>query len=165
MPIINNVSLAWVKCDPEAPVQYKGQGPYKWSVQVSTGDKKVSESWTKEFGMKMTPFEGSDGKIQYKTTLSAYAYAKDDGSGTTKKNRAITVMLMNGDLIDPNTIGNGSIGNVSFYLSEDKETRRLKGIQVRKLIKYEGSSDDKFELSDDFEIIESQSANSEEDPF
>jgi len=167
MPILNNVTLAWVQCDPERPRQYKGTGPFKWSVQVSTSDKKTAEAWAKEYGMKMTPFEGDDGKIHYKSSLSTYAFGKEDGDGKAKPNKPVVVMLMNGDPIDPNTVGNGSVANVNFFVSDDKEVRRLKGIQVKKLIKYERSSEDEFELSDDFEIIEPETdgEDKQKDPY
>ena len=164
MPIISSAVVSWVACDPESPKQYKGTGPFKWSVQVSTGNKKEAEAWAKEYGMKMTPYEGPDSKIHYKSTLSTYAFAKDDGEGKPKKNKPVTVILMNGEAIDPNTVGNGSVANVSFYVSEDKETRRLKGIQVSKLLVYTPvGKDDEFELSDDFEIVESDGARSGSD--
>ena len=165
MPILNNVTLAWVACDYDNPKQFKGQGPYKWSLQISTADKAVAKQWADEYGIKTTPFEAADGKLHYKASLSTYAYGKEDGDGKAQKNKKVKVMLMNGDDVDPNTVGNGSIGNVSFYVSDDKETRRLKGIQVKKLLKYEPNKDDEFELSDDFEIIEPSAADKEEDPF
>jgi hypothetical protein len=171
MAILNNVTLAWVACDPERPKQYKGTGPFKWSVQISTSDKKEAAAWAENFGFKMTPFEGEDGKIHYKTSLSTYAFGKEDGDGKAKPNKPIGVMLMNGELLDPNTVGNGSIGNVSFNVTENKDgekTRRLKGIQVKKLVKYVPTKDeDEFELSDDFEIIEPEAADKddEKDPY
>lgn len=156
MAILNNVTLAWVACDPERPKQYKGTGPFKWSVQISTSDKKEAATWTEKYGIKTTPFE-NEGRIFYKASLSTYAFGKEDADGKAKPNKPVGVMLMNGEPLDPNAVGNGSVGNVSFFVSDDKEVRRLKGIQVRTLRKYERNTDDDFELSDDFEIIDSAS--------
>lgn len=153
MPIINNLELHWVKVDPARPERYKGKGPAKWAVQLRVRDKKVKESLEKDFGFEFTPMEVDD-KIVYKTSVSRYAFGSTNGQeDESKPNKPVNVILADGTPVDPNTIGNGSIGNISVYVKDDKSSRTLKGIQITKLIEYQPNRDDEFELSDNFEIV------------
>jgi hypothetical protein len=166
MAIIKNVEIHWVKCDPAKPERYQGKGPAKFSIQLRVKDKKTKESLEKDFGFKFSPME-VDEKVIYKTSISRYAFASgpDGNEDTSKPNKPVTVILADGTPLDPNSVGNGSIANISMYVKEDKSGRTLKGIQVTKLIKYEPtSSQDEFELSDDFEIVESKDST-EDDIF
>jgi hypothetical protein len=166
MAIINNVEIHWVKCDPAKPERYQGKGPAKFSIQIRVKDKKAKESLEKDFGFKFSPMEDKDGKLVYKTTISRYAYGSgpDGNEDTSKPNKPVNVILADGTALDPNTVGNGSIANVSFYTKEDKSGRTLKGIQVTKLIKFEPRGDeDEFELTDEFEVIDPN--NEENDPY
>ena len=167
MPIINNVEVHWVKLDANKPERYQDnpKAPAKNSLQLRVKDKKVKESLEKEFGFKFSPMEIDD-KIVYKTSLSKYTYQADaDGNeDKTKPNKPATCILGDGTPVDPNTVGNGSIANVSFYVKEDKSSRTLKGIQVTRLIKFEPKGDqDQFELTDDFEVIDPAAAT--DDPY
>lgn len=166
MAIIRDVELHWVKCDPSKPERYQGKGPAKFSIQIRVKDKKTKESLEKEFGFKFSPIEVND-KLVYKTSISRYAYQSgpDGNEDVTKPNKPVNVILADGTTLDPNSIGNGSIGNISFFTKEDKSGRTLKGIQVTKLIKFEPRGDnDEFELTDDFEIVDS-TTNTENDPY
>jgi len=168
MPIMKNVTVYWVKCAVDEPQRYqnKADAPAKWSVQVRTHDKATKTQWEKEYGMSLKPEEGENG-IFYKTSLSRYAFGAAAGGGEdpNKPNKPVSVILANGEALDPNTVGNGSIANISMYVKDDKSSRTLKGIQVTKLIKYEPRDDeDAFELTDDFEIIE-DAGGSDDDPY
>jgi hypothetical protein len=165
MAIINNVEIHWVKCDPSKPERYQGKGPAKFSIQIRVRDKKVKESLEKEYGFKFSPMELDD-KLVYKTSISRYAFGSgpDGNEDLSKPNRPVNVILADGTPLDPNTVGNGSIANVSFFTKEDKSSRTLKGIQVTKLIKFEArGDDDEFELTDNFEVIDPN--NAENDPY
>lgn len=166
MAIIRNVEIHWVRCSVDKPQRYqnKPSNPAKWSVQIRTTDKAVKAQWEKEYGMSLTPAEGDNG-IYYKTSLTRYAFAAgpDGKENPDNQNKPVNVILADGTPLDPDTVGNGSIANVSFYVKDDKSSRTLKGIQVTKLIKFEPRSDeDEFELTDDFEIIEEVD---EDDPY
>ena len=169
MAIINNVEIHWVKCDPSKPERYQGKGPAKFSVQIRVKDKKQKESLEKEYGFKFSPMEDKDGKLVYKTSISRYAYGSgpDGNEDTSKPNKPVNVILADGTPLDPNTVGNGSIANISFFTKEDKSGRTLKGIQVMKLMKFEPRADeDEFELTDNFEVIDSQGTkDNENDPY
>ena len=168
MAIINNVEIHWVKCDPARPERYQNKGPAKFSVQIRVKDKKTKESLEKDYGFKFSPMEDKDGKLVYKTSLSRYAFQsdKDGNEDVTKLNKPVNVILADGTPVDPNTVGNGSIANISFFTKEDKSGRTLKGIQVMKLFKFEARGDeDEFELTDEFEVIDPAGNNAENDPY
>jgi hypothetical protein len=165
MPILNNVELWWAKVNPSKPERYEGKGPAKFSIQLRVKDKKTKESLEKEYGFKFSPLEVED-KIVYKTSISRYAYASgpDGKEDMNKPNKPVTVILGDGTPVDPDTIGNGSVGNVSFFCKEDKSGRTLKGIQILKLMKFEPrGDDDEFELTDEFEIVGEDKDN--DDPY
>jgi len=167
MAIINNIEIHWVKCDPAKPERYQGKGPAKFSLQLRVKDKKAKESLEKEYGFKFSPMEVDD-KVVYKTSISRYAYSsgKDGNEDLNKPNKPVNVILADGTPLDPNTVGNGSIANVSFYVKEDKSSRTLKGIQVTRLLKFEArAAEDEFELSDDFEVVEPAANTAENDPY
>lgn len=157
MPVISNVTLLWVKCNTERPVRYQNQAtaPAQWSVQLRTKSKALKQETEKAYKFKWTLVEADDGSHEYKTNLSTYAYQQTDGKeDPTKLNKPVSIIGGDGRTIDPDTVGNGSIGNVSFTYNEEKGTRRLKAIQVVKWKKYERKDDTAFDLVDDFEIVD-----------
>ena len=164
MPKLNNVELHWVKVDPKNPTYFQNdrKNPGMWSVQLRTKTKKEADSWKNEYGFKVTPEEGSDGKLYYKTTLTTYAFDKDG-----ELNKPVALIAANGDALDPREVGNGSIGNVLFSYNPEKKIRRLKGIQVKKLLRYIPTEQEGFDLSDDFVVVEPESDENDEDdiPF
>jgi len=123
MPIINNVELHWVKLDANKPERYQDnpKAPAKNSLQIRVKDKKVKEALEKEYGFKFTPMEVDD-KIIYKTSLSRYTYKStpDGKEDLTQPNKPASCILADGTPLDPNTVGNGSVANVSFFAKEDK---------------------------------------------
>ena len=156
MAIIRNVEIFWVKCDPKNPSRYEGKGPAKWTVQFRVKDKDTKKQLEDLYGFKFSPIEDDvSGKLVYKTTISRYAFRADPSGkeNVNDPNKPVSVVL--GDLspVDPNTVGNGSIGHISFSFKDDKSSRTLKGIQLIKMKVFEGGSDEEFEATDDFEII------------
>jgi hypothetical protein len=152
MPIVKDVEIHWLVANPQRGkfFQNKTSNPEKWSVQMRIRDKALRDSLTKEFGFKFTTEEDDNGGGNYyKTNLSAYTR---DQEGNL--NKPINVILANGDPIDPDTVGNGSVANISFRVSGKgaDATRRLTGVQVTKWKVYK--NEDEFELSDDFETID-----------
>jgi len=156
MAKINGVQVFWVKCNPERPERYQGKGPAKWTVQIRVTDKAQKAQMEKEFGFKFNPIE-DDGKIVYKTTLSKYAFRADPAGKEDLEKPNEPVRVVDGELnpIDPDRVGNGSICNIAFSVSEDKVSRNLKTIQVVKWKVFEPRVDqDQFEPDPDFEVIQ-----------
>ena len=158
MAVIKNVELWWVKCNPERPSRYQNKGPAKNGLEIRIYDKKQKDTLAKEYGFKFNTDETDDGKVFYKTSLNRYTYRSlPNGGGEDIKNPNKPINCVASDLtkLDPDIIGNGSIGNVSFSVKDDKSSRTLKGIQVTKLKKFERKDNDAFEMEEGFEVIDS----------
>jgi len=108
MAIIPNVELFFAKLDPNKPnARFDTENP-TWEVQIRTRDKKQAKSW-KDMNINVKPDEDDAGMF-YKASLKKKS-VKRNGEPQNP------VTLVGGDLseINPNTLGNGSIGNVRVY--------------------------------------------------
>lgn len=150
MAILKSVQLFWVKCDPERPSRYqnKDTAPATWSIQFRVTDKKEAEALTKEYGFKFNPVE-DNGKIVYRSSLSKYAFASgtEGKEDPTKPNKPVVIVGKDGRQIDPNTVGNGSVGDIAFSVRDDKSSRTLRGVMVSKWKVFEQKT-----LLDEFDI-------------
>jgi hypothetical protein len=168
MALIKNVELWWVKCDPDAPVKSKDDDkPDYWEVQIRTTDKASALSWKKnnvnfkplkklirdedgepildEMGEKTREQVVNDeGKPYFSVSLRRKITKKDGGDMKPVK------VVGNGFPLNPNTVGNMSIGNVSIfqydYVFQGTEgvASMLTGIQLTKLLEYTPSDGDEF---------------------
>jgi len=108
MAILNNVELFFAKLDPKKPnATFDANNP-TWEVQIRTRDKKVAKEW-KDLNINVKTDDDDDG-VFYKANLKKKT-KKANGEPQNP------VKLLGGDLsdINPNTLGNGSIGNVRIY--------------------------------------------------
>lgn len=148
-----NCELYYIKCDPKFPNRKFNKENPTWDVQIRTTDINQKREWdmkgirTKlmvhsEGDLEGTPILTDDGKKQWKATLRKKTIKKD-GS------KADPVEVVDAKLrpIDPNTIGNGSIGDVLVYQYDipkptdgNKVANILIGIQVKKHIIYHPKS-------------------------
>jgi hypothetical protein len=106
--IILNAELFFAKLDPARPnASFNKENP-TWEVQIRTRDKKVAKGW-KEMNLRVQPKEDDEG-LYYAANLKKKSM-KRDGSPMAPVN------VVAGDLspVDPKTIGNGSVGNLSVY--------------------------------------------------
>lgn len=148
MAILKNVELFFAKLDPNKPnARFDANNP-TWEVQIRTRDKDQAKEW-KEKNINVKTDDDDKG-VFYKATLKKKTRK---ASGDPQN----PVVLVGGDLtpIDPNILGNGSIGNVRVY-QYDYEVGGRKGIasmlmsiQVSTLREYTPKP-----REDDFEIIE-----------
>ena len=120
MAILKNVELFFAKLDPKRPNDRFNKENPTWEVQIRTRSKAQAKEW-KELNINVKPDEDDNG-VFYKATLKK----KSKKRGGEDQN---PVTLVNGSLepIDPNTLGNGSIGNVRVY-QYDYEIAGRKGI-------------------------------------
>ena len=133
--ILSNVELFFAKLDPANPNSRFDKENPTWEVQIRTKDKAVAKSW-KDQNLRVTPDENDDG-VFYRTNLKKKS-KKRDGSDMAAVN------VVAGDLspIDPSTIGNGSIANLSVfqydYNVSGKEgiASMLMGVQITTLNEY-----------------------------
>jgi hypothetical protein len=106
--IIANAELFFAKLDPARPnASFNKENP-TWEVQIRTRDKKVAKGW-KDMNLRVQPKEDDEG-LYYAANLKKKSM-KRDGSPMAPVN------VVAGDLspVDPKTIGNGSVGNLSVY--------------------------------------------------
>jgi hypothetical protein len=168
MAILRNVEFWFPRLAADRPEQYQNKGARRWKVQIRTRNKADAEVWKKEFGMKVSPEEDDKG-LYYKATVSARAFdpvENTDGQldDMDKPRTPPAVILGNGQPLDPYSIGNGSVGDISFSvrtLDSGDKFRTLKGVAVRKLFKREVREQDSFELDDNVEIIAENEDNND----
>jgi len=147
--IIKNVELFWVKCNPSKPVAPFGEE--QWEVQLRFPKKRVAEM--EQYGK----VKESDTKGVFQLNLKKKAIKKDGSPA-----QAIKIVGTKADeVINPTTIGNGSVGNVKVMLKDyqikgpkgnvTKEGTQvtLQAIQVTNLIKYEPKGGNDFDFDDE----------------
>ena len=148
MAILNNVELFFAKLDPKKPnATFDANNP-TWEVQIRTRDKKVAKEW-KDLNINVKTDDDDDG-VFYKANLKKKT-KKANGEPQNP------VKLLGGDLsdINPNTLGNGSIGNVRIYQYKYNVGGRegiasmLMAVQVTTLKEYTPKP-----REDDFEMTE-----------
>jgi hypothetical protein len=157
MAILRNCELHFCKLDPERPSTQLNKKNPSWEIQMRTKNKTQKEEWVNQ-GIKVTAVrEDEEGPILYWRANLRRKKFKADGT------EADAPEVKDGQLkaVDPNTIGNGSIGNVRIfqYDYKDKETNVegkatvLMGVQLTKHIIYKPKprNDD-----DDFEVTETE---------
>ena len=150
MAIIENAEIWFCKLDPKRPnASFNKENP-TWECQIRTKDKNVKKKW-EDMHLRVKVMEGEDG-VYYRVNLKKKS-KKEDGSN------AAPVKVVDGGLneIDPNTIGNGSVGNIRVF-QYDYESGGKKGvasmlmaIQLTKHILYTPKPRD-----DDFTMTETQ---------
>jgi len=108
MAILKNAELFFAKLDPKRPNDRFDKENPTWEVQARTRSKAQAKEW-KDLHLNVKPDEDGDG-IFYKVTLKKKS-KKRTGEDQNP------VQLVNGSLepIDPNTLGNGSIGNIRLF--------------------------------------------------
>jgi len=148
MAILKNVELFFAKLDPKRPSSTFNKENPTWEVQIRTRDKAVAKSW-KELKLNVKPDEDDDG-VYYKVNLKKKS-KKRDGSDQNP------VSLVSGSLepIDPNKLGNGSVGNVRIFQYEYNVNNKqgiasmLMAIQVTELREYTPKPrEDEFEMTE-----------------
>jgi hypothetical protein len=149
--ILKNVELHWAKLDPKRPnTTFNADGV--WEVQARTRSKEQAAEW-KKANLSVKTDEDDDG-VFYKTTLKKAAKKKDGEPNAPVK-------VVNGSLeeIDPNSLGNGSVGNVRLFqyeyeVGQGKAKKQgiasmLMAIQVTKLEEYVPKPrEDEFEMTE-----------------
>lgn len=150
MTIVNNCELWFVKADPHRPSSKFNRENPTWEAQIRTSSKAVKKQW-EEAGLSVKAIVPDEGEPYFRVNLRKKSI-KADGDN------ASPVSVVNGKLepIDPNSIGNGSLGNVRIFQYEYEKTgggkglaNVLMGIQVTRHIVYTPKArDDDFEPSD-----------------
>ena len=165
MAILKNVELFFAKLDQSKPnARFDANNP-TWEVQIRTRDKKQAKEW-KDLNVNVKTDDDDNG-VFYKATLKKKT-KKANGEPQNPVN------LVGGDLspIDPNTLGNGSIGNVRIYQYNYEVGGRkgiasmLMAVQVTTLKEYTPKPrEDDFEMTDMEVIKVADNQSVDEDQF
>ena len=158
MPILNNVEIFYARLDPQRPnAKFNKENP-TWEMQIRTTSKATKKEWEAlNLGVKMMENEETE-EIFYRANLRKR-------SKTREGEPAKPVEVVDGkkNPIDPNTIGNGSIGNVRIYQypygdDSGKTATVLMKVQLTKHIVYTPADYD-----DDFEETETETIREEDE--
>lgn len=163
MPILKDCELWFCKLDPKRPNNRFSKDNPTWECQIRTKDKTIKKSW-EEAGLSVKAVVPDEGAPFWRVNIRKKSI-KEDGE------KASPIKVVNGKLeeIDPNSIGNGSVGNVRIFQYEypRKDGGKgiasvLMGVQVTKHIVYtpKPRGDDFSET--DTEVIDPDSADSDE---
>jgi hypothetical protein len=165
MAIITNAELWFCRLNPTRPNAKFSPANPTWECQLRTTSKEQKKEW-EQAGLNVTAVVPDEGDIYFRVNLRKKSI-KEDGSA------ALPVKVVGGDLeeIDPDSIGNGSIGNVRLYQYEYMKEGKSKatasilmGIQVTKLVKFKRKPMDEFAKSG-MEVVDPDEAASEEVGF
>jgi hypothetical protein len=172
MALIKKAEIHYARLDPKRPnARYNADNP-TWELQLRTTDPAQAKEWT-DLGLNVAPLAkgkkavdeagvsvagelilDKDGKKQWRVNLQRRS-KKRDGEPQTP------VVVVNGHLepVDPNTIGDGSIANVTVFQYPGKKdpTATVSMLSQVQLLKHKvytrKPSDDDFEVMD-YETIE-----------
>lgn len=137
MPIINDCELWFCKLDPKRPNSKFNKENPTWECQIRTTDKAVKKHW-EQLGLNVKSVVPDEGLPFFRVNLRKKSIKED-------KEKASPIKVINGKLeeIDPNSVGNGSVGNVRIFQYEFPKqgggkglASVLMGIQVTKHIVY-----------------------------
>lgn len=165
MTILKDCELWFCKLNPSRPNNRFNKDNPTWECQIRTKDKAVKKIW-EENSLPVKAIVPDDGDPYFRVNLRKKSIKED-------KQPASPIRVVNGKLddIDPDSIGNGSVGNVRIFQYEyPKKTGGkgvasvLMGIQVTKHIVYKAKPrNDEFGETDTETIDPDSQETSDED--
>ena len=168
--ILKGATLYFVRMDPRKPKLNYNEDGYEWELQVRAPDKKTAEMWESEFhvNVKYDQEDSKSGDIWHGANINRKAYSIEDGKEASFEcPEAFIVQDQVARPVDPNTIGNGSIGDVKIQMrtwSNKKKsgtTTDLLGVLVRELVEYTQVADPDWDLSGDTTVTKAEPADDE----
>jgi hypothetical protein len=159
MPIIKDCEIWFAKVDPKRPSSKFNKKNPTWECQIRTKSKDTKKQW-EAMNLSIKAIVPDEGDPYFRVNLRKKSI-KEDGE------KASPVKVVNGALddIDPQTIGNGSVGNIRIFQYEyPKEgggkgiASVLMGIQITKHIVYTPKPrDDEFDMTETETVASDQS--------
>lgn len=147
--IIKNAELWFPRLNPERPNgKYNKDNP-TWELQIRTYDKAQMKEW-KEANLNVHAVlpEEDDAKPYWRVNLRK----KSKKSDLETPNGPVKVVDGNLDDVDPDTIGNGSMGHIRLFQYEYGEEKKiasvLMGVQLTKHILFKRKEEEGFEKGD-----------------
>lgn len=159
MPILKDCELWFAKLDPKHPNRKFNKKNPTWEVQIRTTNKEQKKQWELA-GLSVKAVIPDDGPSYFRVNLRKKTI-KADGEAASP----VQVMTPRMEPVDPNTIGNGSIGNIRIFQYKFPREDGTQGvasvlmaIQLRKHVVYKGQRrDDDFDMmDDDMEVVEAE---------
>jgi hypothetical protein len=143
MPIFQNCTVFFVRCDPRFPSKVFNEDNPTWEIQLRTTDKAQKKEW-ENANLPVKSVLPDEGDPYWRVALRKKSLKKDKTTGEMVPTKAPTVVDGNLDPIEPNSVGNGSICNVDVFMYEypKKGTTEvatgcvLRGIQVTTHVVY-----------------------------
>lgn len=160
MPIIKGAELYFSKLNPKRPNSKFNKKNPTWEVQIRTEDKAKKKEW-EDLGLAVKAVIPDDGLPYYRVNLRKKSI-KEDGENSSP------VSVVDGKLnpVDPDSIGNGSIGNIRIfqyeYTNEGKKgiASVLMAVQLIKHLVYTAPARD-----DDFEETETETVDADKEAY
>ena len=161
MAILNNCELWFLRANPARPnAKFDKKNP-SWEVQIRTQSRE-QKALLESQGIKMKAvIPDEEGEKPYYKAMIRKRTIKSDGEA------AGPVKVTNGSLedIDPDTVGNGSIGNIRVFQyqygeEDDRKTASiLMAIQITHHVHYKAKP-----REDDFDMVETTEVHLAEEP-
>jgi hypothetical protein len=163
MPIIKDCELWFCKLDPKRPNNKFNKENPTWECQIRTTDKAIKKIW-EELQLPVKAIVPDEGSPYFRVNLRKKSIKED-------KESASPIKVINGKLeeIDPNSIGNGSVGNIRIFQYEypRKDGGKglasvIMGIQITKHIVYKAKArNDEFGETETQTVDEHDTENSD----
>lgn len=154
--LLKDCEIWFLKADPSRPnKRFNPENP-TWEVQIRTEDKEKKKAW-EEAKLVVKAIVPDEGPPYFRVNIRK-KYLKEDGTQSSHPE----VIDANLNPLDPNIIGNGSIGNVRIFQYEYPKAAGgvgtasvFMGVQITKLIKYTPKPrEDEFEDAGEMQVIE-----------
>lgn len=158
MALVENVEMFFAKLDPKRPSSKFNKDNPTWELQIRTTDKEQKKAW-ETLNLPVKAVMPDDDTPPFWRVNLRKKSIKTDGSAAGP----VIVVDYNNKPIDPNTIGNGSIGNLRIfqypYANNGKKglASVLMAVQVVKHIVYKAK-----ERDDDFSVVDGETIIPEE---
>jgi hypothetical protein len=122
MAIIKNVEMWFAKLDPLRPnAKYNKDNP-TWELQIRTSDKNEKAAWV-DMGLSVKAVLPDEGAPYWRVNLR-----KKSVKTSKEASSPVEVLDANLEPLDPNSIGNGSIGNIRIFQYEYPKADGSRGI-------------------------------------
>lgn len=165
MALLKNCEIHFAKLDPKRPNNKFNKEKPTWEVQLRTTDAKQKKEWEDlELKPKLIVYrEGEEnegepilhnGKKQWRVNIQKKSITRDG-----EKASPVEVVNFKLEPVDPNSIGNGSIGNIRIYQYEYTANGKkgtasvLMGVQLTKHVIYTHRRDDDFEETEGETVV------------
>lgn len=166
MAIIKNCEIYFARLNPKYPNRKFNKENPTWEIQIQTRSKEQKKEWA-DLGLPVgVVVPDDDSQPYFKVNLKRRSKDK-------KGEPAAPVKVVDGALneIDPDTIGNGSVGNIRIFQytykkqdGTDATASILTSIQLTKHVVLHRKAGEDFEMTET-EVIDKEAEGSDDEEF